>query len=225
MSLLLGTGSVIGGASAVTPTPTLTYSSFVVTSGPGTVYTTSAFNIGTADATRIVYAIITIDDASGAPSYAITSPTIGGVAATQQAQSIKYGVCCWIFSAAVPTGTTATVGLTFNKSAVRIATAVYYSINTKNSSPTNVQTSVGTSGYASVSIPNDPLGFIVGGFSCNVDSSVTWTGLTENHDDSVGGGASRSSSASKSIADGTALTVNASQGGGNTVALAVMSWR
>lgn len=84
----------------------------------GTTYSSTGAAIGAAAADRRVFCIVDWTK-SGSPS-SLSSATIGGVAATIHAQNkvaSVFGLSVAIISALVPTGTTATVSLTFSAAA------------------------------------------------------------------------------------------------------------
>lgn len=84
----------------------------------GTTYSATGVSIGAAASDRMVFGLVVWTKASTPSS--LTSATIGGVAATIHAQNkvaSVTGLSAAIISALVPTGTTATISLTFSAAA------------------------------------------------------------------------------------------------------------
>jgi hypothetical protein len=147
----------------------------------------NSFSIGTASSTRRVIAVVTTRYSAFADTV-----TIGGVAATNHA-SINSGtgtsdVTVRIYSAIVPTGTTATVSVD-NQS----ADSQYYhpgiSIVTvaidgpEGSTAFSSATDVGSSGLAEQTVSIIPNAFVVAGYiNSSAATGVSWTGITEIDD-------------------------------------------
>ncbi len=88
-----------------------------------TTFTTAALSIGTAAADRIVLVAVTVDEQSfGTP--VITAMTVGG---TSAAELVRYSTtrhCTAIWALAVPTGTTAAIGVTINQAVEAYSLAI-----------------------------------------------------------------------------------------------------
>lgn len=235
MTLLLGMGGLISGAGATGgggggTSPILTYVGTNQVNGPGTTFTTGSFAIGAANAGRRVFAVITTNISTQFPT--ISSATIGGVSATIHGQVLRYnseGSVCAIISAVVPTGTTATVAVTVAVSTKFVFVAAYYATGLANSTPTATQIASAAGGNATVSVATAAYGIVIGGVAYAGTPTITWTGLTENHDDQMGptndGTLGRSGSASLLIATGAAVSVTASSVGNGPATLVVVSWK
>lgn len=149
--------SNIAAAASFTPNTQVTaaFTDSAVDNTAQTTYTWSskAFAIGPADATRLVAA--DIDYRIGGTAITLNSVTIGGVAATKvdEAKNTAGGntsaVSRW--QAAVPTGTTATVSATFSGLTSRAGILVYSVLNSNGSAPTGTATANATTATAGVS--------------------------------------------------------------------------
>lgn len=123
-----------------------------------TTYTWSskAFAIGTADATRLV--VVDVNARFGGTVITANSCTIGGVAATKvdEARNTNGGASTMTtrWQAAVPTGTTATVSTTYSGLVSRAGAIVYTVLGSNGSAPTGTATAnnVGTTASVSASI-------------------------------------------------------------------------
>src|SRR5262245_51584457 len=128
--LLLGYGA------AVTPIS----NTFTAVSASDTVnrttYTFTGLSIGAADATRRVICAVHWD-ANSVGGQTISSATIGGVSATIHGTAIDEtsGSYVQFISALVPTGTTATVSVTFGGGNAACFVAVWRQINESSSTP------------------------------------------------------------------------------------------
>lgn len=170
--------------------PAVTYQGFAVDGTNGTGYTFSAMPIGASAARDRVFVII------GARAFANdllapTSVTIGGVSATEvyapapQNYSTNSNIIA-LYSAVVPTGTTADVVVTFPASpeVKRCAAITYSSTDVVSLTPVttalyNGNPGTGT-GDVSITAPSGDSVVICGG---NVlTSATTWAGVTEDAD-------------------------------------------
>lgn len=149
-----------------------------------TTFTFSTVSIGTASSTRYVIAQISaVADATAGVT--LSSVTIGGVTATIHAsQAFGAGAThmAYIAGATVPTGTTATVAVTF--SAATSSCAVYVTSIDGLQSTTPVTTGSGN-GNAGASTANTGAvltypanGFAVGVATKSVSTTTTWAGGT-----------------------------------------------
>jgi len=92
----------------------------------GTSFTFSSQGIGTADPNRLV--VVCIGGGPGSGAFTVTGVTIGGNAAAHVSGASAYdsgGGLSDIWYLAVPTGTTATIAVTFSQSLTRSSIAVY----------------------------------------------------------------------------------------------------
>jgi hypothetical protein len=184
-------------------------------------YTFSTQNIGVAATDRhIIVATI----ARGA-SQTLTGVTIGGVTATSVANNSNDGSIAALFIAAVPTGTTGDIVLTFSGTMIRAADGAYRATGLGSATPTDT-------GVSSANAPTTDLDIAAGGFGIGTAFSggtaptFTWTGLTENFD---AGWAENSDTAYTGAMEEfataqTGLTITADSGTGVTNSGAFASW-
>jgi len=152
-------------------------------------YSFASQDFGTADANRHLIIAITGEAVSG--SIAISSVTIGGVSATITVQASSddatKGVA-GIAIAAVPSGATGTVAVTFNANARYAGIAVWAAYNL--ASATAVDTASSTSGTAdptSLNVDTAINDFVIAVGRSDNASSAAWTGVTKRFDLTYGG--------------------------------------
>jgi len=195
-----------------------------------TTYSFTSVSIGAASATRRV--IVLVHGRSGTNLRTISSATIGGVAATIDAQitSSSGGTSlAGIISATVPTGTTATVAITFSGS---MFDSLIYPLaldNLISVTPVDTATASATSGAslttgATVNVEDG--GYVVAIADRAGNSTATWVGLTEYIDVYYNAGSNITAAYTQPLASqiNQTFTVNFS----NTAqrqALAVASYR
>lgn len=150
-----------------------------------TTYTFSSAAIGTASADRIVIVVIG-SRANSARS--ISSVTIAGIAATVIATANNTGGgadIVAIYAAAVPSGTTGNVVITFSGTMLRCGIGTYAMTGASSVTPYDTATAVPSGSSASINTIDSPANGAILGASLAGSSgtaSVTWTGLTENFD-------------------------------------------
>ncbi len=172
--------------------------------GATTTYTNEP--IGAASPDRIVVAIIT----GVSPS----TLTIGGVSATRRANNI---VSLSIWTASVPTGTTATIvcNQTCNLQ------GVYALYGVLSETPIDTAT-IANSGSHSTTVDVYKRGVALAGFQSNNGSSTTWTGLTKDQDH----GSPVLSVASQAFdTDQTGRTIDCTPSAGGIFQMVVASWQ
>lgn len=145
------------------------------------VYTFASQNFGTASADRY---IICTGAARTLAGTALSSITIGGVTATLNVNFVDSGVTCisFIGIAAVPSGTSGDVVLTFNGTMRRAGIGLYAVTNLTSTTPTDTGSSEAnplTAGGLDISAGG--FGVAVGG-TADTGASATWAGLTEDFD-------------------------------------------
>ena len=139
---LLGVNQLIGFGAGISSAPaSVTFTDSTVSGADATVYTFSTQDIGTAGANRHVIVLIHAGDLSG--STGISSVTVGGIAASS---AVTHGdtiagtsFTTAIFIAAVPTGTTADVVVTFAAGRSRAGIGVYAAYDLINPTPPTTQ--------------------------------------------------------------------------------------
>ncbi len=158
-----------------------------------TTYTFSTCAFGAAAADRIIVVGVCGQDGASA---GVSSMTIGGVAATEIVESVASvggnAVNTALYYAAVPTGTTGDVVVTFggNQSAAAVGVwAVLNSSGTPSASASNAR----NDGNPNATTINCPANGAILGYAGLTQSgsdptSATWTNLTESLDQTVGAG-------------------------------------
>ncbi|MPY72880.1 MAG: hypothetical protein GEU87_01335 [Alphaproteobacteria bacterium] len=150
-----------------------------------TIYTFAAKAIGAADAGRVV--AVSIHGRTGTSGKTILSVTIGGVAATQRvfAEGGPGTVRnqCAVWTANVPTGTTADVVVTWSAEVVTCAITVYR-LEISSETPTDTATDIlDTAEVLTLNLDVAAGGIIIAAATNGVAaSSATWAGITERHD-------------------------------------------
>lgn len=188
----------------------ISYESYAASTANATIYTYSSQSIGTADSNRIVYVMSFTRAADGA-DITISSLTIGGVSATEQVfQQREFNggdehVSIW--SAAVPTGTTADIVVTYSREMARAAIGVYTSTD---ASATASATATDVGATPSVTMTRAAGGTIA---ACQKRAGSNWTGATENFDNSVeaqivaSGAIATADTISNDASEGTTATI------------------
>lgn len=191
-----------------------------------TTPTFSAQSFGVADATRRV--IVGITGVKGAnTTLDISGVTIGGVAATlvtKQRNNVTNTNVIAFFVAAVPTGTTGDVVITFNEQATRIGLAIWRLIGPGSS--TSVDTDGSQVDPSSVNLDIPTGGGAIGYSSAITGTSSTPTGLTENLDAAVDASTTTHTAGTNTVGGGTTVTMgfNWSGGGLANPAAVFASW-
>ncbi|TJU85567.1 MAG: hypothetical protein E5Y10_24385 [Mesorhizobium sp.] len=160
-----------------------------------TTYTFLAEDFGLPSSTREIF--VGVSWAGGATVRAISSATIGGVAATIHIQAgvsdgVDQSVNAGIISAVVPSGTSGTIEVTLAAAVNLCAIGVYRVVrrtalvdsdtNTHNSgNPIDVEDPIDVGSNGAI--------IAVATFSSE-NGGVTWAGVTETYDDTEGGGSS-----------------------------------
>lgn len=183
---ILGIGGFVGGAGF-----TVDYLSVATIEDTNQVtHTFSSQGFGVAQTTREIYVLISY---GGSAARTISSATIGGVSATIRTQDVlsdgSQAVGSAIISAAVPTGTTGTIAITFSTFGIyAVAIGIVRVIN----KTTNVASNTTSASDASppASLTSSPVvnsnGAVLASWTCSDEPfGVTWTNLTEQYDSST----------------------------------------
>lgn len=194
-------------------------------------YSFASAAIGTAAADRVVFILVTWASGNTTP-VTISSATIGGVAATVHAQVTAVAsdaIGSAILSAAVPTGTTATIAITLSGSGGSIDVGVLAVTGLSSQTPHASATATTSAGACSNSVNVPEGGFVLACANFNDDlSGVTWVGATERYDETnTDGSAERVTGASvASLTAQTGRTVSATSAntGSNVGCMSVASW-
>ena len=145
------------------------------------VYTFSSVNLGAAASDR--YIIVTAMTRKAGASTTLTSITIGGVTATivkQVTNNVTNTDVAAIVIAAVPTGTTGDIVVTWGATMVRCAIGVYRVTGLVSATASDSDSSTANDPTVNLDCPAG--GFIIGGALTAASSSAAWTGITENFD-------------------------------------------
>lgn len=173
-------GASAGGA---VPAATVSLTDSPVSTSNLTAYTFPSAAIGSADANRIV--VVGVGGATSGGARTISSVTIGGVSAAQviDHSSANAGNHSKIWAAAVPTGTTADIVVTWSAGMFNCGIGVWAAYDCLITASHTAQDNV-TASTSSLFVPEGGIGigyFFNGGGS----STYTWTGLTEDFDEAV----------------------------------------
>jgi hypothetical protein len=142
-------------------------------------YTFTDVAIGTADASRIVAAMF-----SHRASGTIGSVTIGGVGATLIKAQTAGTSAAYIYAAAVPTGTTATVIITMSAgSSSRCGLGLVSIYDASGVAASDSDSSTAEPASVTLTVPTN--GVVIGYVWANSATTYTWTGLTERFDTAV----------------------------------------
>lgn len=144
-----------------------------------TVYTFSSQALGTAASDRY---IVVGTLARAAAARTLDSVTVGGVAATKLTALENAGSNSGLWLAAVPTGTTGDVVLTFSSTMVRAAIAIWR-VDGISTTPTDVDTSDALPATANITIAAGGVAFGASFVGINTTTlTATWTNLTTDAD-------------------------------------------
>lgn len=178
--MLPGTMIPLGAASGSGSSPTLAYLQHSFSGTNRSTYSFSA-NLGTPSATRNIIVAGAGYETSGVPT--INSITVAGVTATIFDQiydtDSTYYYAVGIGIAAVPTGTSGTISIAWNRTINAGAYAAWEVTDLNNaSSAYDVTTSTNTT--LDINVPIN--GIIVAAQAVRNDSTITWAGVTERFD-------------------------------------------
>ena len=150
-----------------------------------TGYTFSNVNFGAEDPTRRIVIVV----ANGGDSFVRTlSATVAGVSATQMVHGGADYAFVTIFIAAVPTGTTGTISLSYSSPTVNhVVVGVYKLVGLSANTPFATST-YATSPPANLGLAVPAGGCVIAGIRRSASSTFTWSGLDENYDLTISGG-------------------------------------
>lgn len=144
-------------------------------------YTFAAQNLGTEASDR--YIVVTVNGRKAGATTSISSVTVGGVAATiavQRVNTVTNTSVAGIAIAAVPTGATGDIVVTFADTLARCAIGAYRIDNLFSATAYDTDSSVSADPSVGLNVSNP--GFAIGTGAASGTGSVTWTGLTEDYD-------------------------------------------
>ncbi|MBN9497866.1 MAG: hypothetical protein J0H39_14005 [Alphaproteobacteria bacterium] len=190
-----------------------------------TTYTFSSLSLGAADATRRIVVAIA-GQRLGSPAE-VSSVTVAGISASrvkvqQTGNGNDHTVELW--AAAVPTGTSGNVVVTFNTGHLRCSVSVFRLLDAAatahaTSSATNSSAAVS----AAIDIPAD--GVAIAAAYDNGNTTYTWTNLTERTDQGGAGNNTLSTACDDFASAQSARSITATQASNNAPqALVIASW-
>lgn len=128
---MTGTGdaTLLTAAFGATSTPNMAFIGCTNNNSANTTYTSGSLDIGEPDSTRIVFGVYVSEDS--ATNYSISSSTIGGSAAAEQADTANTGTAVQtaIYSRAIATGTTAVFSVTYSEAITNHTDCVFVAYN------------------------------------------------------------------------------------------------
>lgn len=203
--------------------PSITYNGSASNDTNITTYTFTSVSIGTAATNRIV--MVAVTSSSGTPARTITSATIAGVSATVLDVNTSFTNRTAFIYANIPTGTTATIVVTFSGAMTRCAVGSYSLYNLKSTNYIDSGTgSFSGTASATVSVPAD--GIVIAGIvQISNSNPFTWTNVDENYDIPLDAGTAEISGASRQVTTGNnsyTVTATATGSGGR---MNVYVWR
>jgi hypothetical protein len=169
--------------SAFTVPPSVSYITSATDSVGRTTYNFTSTSFGSASDRSLV--IVGVSGYDG-KSESISSVSVGGVAATQIVQSTSATAMSGIF-AAVVSGTSGTVSVTFGSAVTAAAIGVWAAYNLSSTTAFNTNSNLLTSGTsisANVNTPSQGVVIAVGTIAAGANRTFTWTGVTERYDTS-----------------------------------------
>jgi hypothetical protein len=147
-----------------------------------TTYTFSSQSLGAEHANRKI--IVACSGRRATAQGEVSTVTVGGVSATLAVTRVSANDVVALFCASVPTGTTGDVVVTYATDQTESAIAIYRATNistTKTSSGSEVNEDPLSATIAS--IPANSI--LVGVAMVNTSATATWTGATEDYDDTT----------------------------------------
>lgn len=206
----------------VTP-PTGNYNANTGSNTASTTFTFTSVSIGTASSTRYVVVAMIAQGASASP----TSVTVGGISATSAAAAVTSSNRAELWIAAVPTGTTANIVVTFAASTTRCAVGSFSVYDITSTTPVNTATSSGSTSMT-LSVNTNANSVVIGtAFSSGSAPDATWVGVTESYDTdsfSSGGGRTATAGIATGVVSATPRTVTCVITGSSSPVGVCASW-
>jgi hypothetical protein len=198
------------------PNEVLAYQTTSSQAAGSSPFTFSSIAIGTAAANR--YVIVGIG-ATATPT-AVLSVTVGGIAATQVVSQVAGNSIAAIWIALVPTGTTATIVITFTGSTQKCSIGVW---SATGISPTALSTASSTANPASLALTTINGGFAIAHMEVDSTGTYTWTNATQRYAANIDSFSSYSGA--DALTSTSSLTITATPTGGSTARPSVAaSW-
>jgi hypothetical protein len=198
-------------------------------SAPSNTFTSMA--LGDADTNRHIIVVVSTD--RGASDRVVSSVSIGGTSAAKQAEADS-GVGAQtnsvsIWSAIVPTGTTADIEVTYTGLVTRSVCAVYAAYRSDTTITTNSTSSDITEplSVSSFDAGDYCVAAVISGVSdLSVTPTISWTGITEDAEEDAAGSGGRNVLFVASTVSGGSIDVSATVSGtrDREAALVIASW-
>jgi hypothetical protein len=250
LNLIFAIGFAVDGLAQVGPIPGMGIFPLSVTPPSGTfvtndqqsvaasTFTFSSENIGAADPTRLIAVVIGMTDSLATTAADPTGVTIAGISATKAVGTTQFNgtlvesANTSIWYASVPTGTTATIAVTYGMSHTQCGIGIFRFINLNSSTPfatgggKTLVNSTGTTVSANLNVSSQ--GIAIGGIiSVGGTSAPTyaWTGLTKSYDVLVTLSTEHSGALATGLLAATPLTVSVTATVASILTAATASWR
>jgi len=188
-----------------------------------TTYTFSGKSLGAEASDRYIACTVNGRSSDGG-ARTISSVTIGGVTATAAGSIVaNSGSHCAIYIAAVPTGATGDIVVTWSSTMGDCTVALHRATGVSSTTPTSYVTDTTTALSQSINV--NAGGFAVG-ISTTDDgaATATWSGITERFDDATGGANDQSGAGNEFATTQTGLTVSCTWTVENRLTFAVASY-
>jgi hypothetical protein len=197
-----------------TPPLVYAYGSVAYVTNGSTSYTYTNMSIGTASIDRTVVVALACSNVA-----TLTAASIAGINATLVYSSGYHH----FFAAVVPTGTTATINITFDTTVTRVQTTTWsiymlkslvpFSSNVTNTSGTSISTTVNkTIGGVILATLN---------YNTSVQSAATFSNLTTYAESGTTGYSFQAAAAAASCLDSNSITISATLSGTNPSVLSL----
>ena len=208
---------VAAAASAVT----LTFTTSAIDATDGTTFTFAGKSLSTAAASRKI--VVTIFGASATTTLTISTVTVAGVSATlvKAHQDVGGEEYVQIWQAAVPTGTTGDVVVTWSGSVVCCGIGIFAMYDAASAASATAGANNTPNPSVSLSIPANGAAIGVAGGAGT--ATWTWTNLTENYD-AVVEGVQNHTGASKTVVAAETPTITATPSPSSAPCMALASW-
>lgn len=198
--------------------PVVTYQSANSSPSNLTTYTFAGQAIGTAAPDRYIFVSAHTDVGGASP----TVVTVGGINATLIQANDGVG----IFMALVPTGTTATIVVTFSTSCNRCAIGVWSATGLSRVTPIDSSKATGTGVSGATNVIVNHGGAVIAASTHAGGTSITWTGGGTKRFDFVNGNSTRYSGADVgTLAANAAMTSTSASSGSFGWRIAAVSLR
>jgi hypothetical protein len=190
-----------------------------------TTFTADDQDFGTPASNRYIFVAVY---GGGTGTRSITSLTVGGVSASRLVGTGNSTTFCDIWVAAVPTGATGTVVVTYSDTLSNMGFALYAAYGLKSVTPVATD-SAATTDVASCNVAAAKGGFILGvSVHRSTSENATWSGLTPTFAIQVETGTTArrfSAAVADNLAPSAGVAVSATITNGTTSWLAVASMR